>query len=73
MNRGFLLTTSSQESKIHAVESQITLFDGVYHLQKNNTQLIAWSFLIIESVSFTSAAFDDFAEANLWFLVSALT
>ena len=25
MNRGFLLTTSSRESKIHAVESQITL------------------------------------------------
>ena len=28
---------------------------------------------MIQSVSFTSAAFDDFAEANLWFLVSALT
>ena len=28
---------------------------------------------MIQSVSFTSAAFEDFAEANLWFLVSALT
>ena len=27
---------------------------------------------MIQSVSFTSAAFEDFAEANLWFLVSAL-
>ena len=28
---------------------------------------------MIQSASFTGAAFDDFAEANLWFLVSALT
>ena len=28
---------------------------------------------MIQSVSFTSAAFEDFAEANLGFLVSALT
>ena len=27
---------------------------------------------MIQSVSFTSAAFEDFAEANLWFLVFAL-
>ena len=30
------------------------LFGHVYHLQKNNTQLIAWSFLMTQSVSFTS-------------------
>ena len=40
-------------------------------LQKNITQLIKWSFLMIQSVSFTSAAFEDFAEAYLCFLVSA--
>ena len=46
------------------------LFDHVYHLQKNNTQLVTWSFLIIQSVSFTSAAFGAFAEAYLCFLLS---
>ena len=47
------------------------LFGHVYNLQKNNAQLITWSFLMIQSVSFTSAAFEAFAEAYLCFLVSA--
>ena len=41
------------------------------HSQKNNEQLITWTFLMIQSVSFTSAAFEAFAEAYLCFLVSA--
>ena len=47
------------------------MFSHFYHLQKNNAQLITWSFLTIQSVSLTSAAFEAFAEAYLWFLVSA--
>ena len=35
------------------------------HVQKNNAQLISWWFLMIQSVSFTSAAFKIFAEAYL--------
>ena len=50
---------------------QHCLFGQVYHLQKNIAQLITWSFLMIQSVSFTSAAFEAFAEAYLCFLVSA--
>ena len=41
------------------------------HLHKNIAQLITWSCLMIQSVSFTSATFEDFAEAYLCFLVSA--
>ena len=40
-------------------------------VQKNNAQLITWSFLMIQSLSFTSAAFEVFAGAYLCFLVSA--
>ena len=47
------------------------MFDHDYYLQKNNTKLITW-FLKIQSVSFTSAAFEAFVEAYLHFLVSAL-
>ena len=43
------------------------LFGHVYNLQKNNAQLITWSFLMIQSVSFTSAAFESFAEGYLCF------
>ena len=46
------------------------MFGRVYHLHKNNAQLITWSFLMIQLVSFTSAAFEAFAEAYLCFLVS---
>ena len=38
-----------------------SLFDHVYHLQKNNT--ITWSFLLIQSVNFTSAAFWGFCRS----------
>ena len=56
------------------MESQITLlvWPCLNYLQKNIAQLITWSFLMIESVRFTSAAFEAFAEAYLCFLVSAL-
>ena len=37
------------------------------HLQKNIAQLITWQFLMIQSVSFTSAAFETFAAAYLCF------
>ena len=40
-------------------------------VQKINTQLITCSFLMIQTVSFTSAAFEVFAEVYLCFLVSA--
>ena len=74
MNKGFLFATSSRKIKSHVVESQITLlvWPCLNHLQKNIAQLITWSFLMIQSVSFTSAAFEAFAEAYLCFLVPAL-
>ena len=55
------------------MESQITLllWPCLNHLQKNIAQLITWSSLIIQSVSFTSAVFEAFAEAYLCFSVSA--
>ena len=73
MNKGFLFATSSRKIKSHVVESQITLlvWPCLNHLQKNIAQLITWSFLVIQSVSFTSAAFEAFAETYLCFLVSA--
>ena len=73
VNKGFLFATSSQNIKSHVVESQITLlvWPCLNHFQKNIIQLITWSFLMIQSVSFTSAAFEAFAEAYLCFLVSA--
>ena len=42
VNKGFLFATSSQKIKSYAVESQITSLVSrhVYHLQKNNAQLI---------------------------------
>ena len=42
------------------------------YIQKNIAQLITGSFLMIQSVSFTSTAFEAFAETFLCFLVSAL-
>ena len=73
MNKGFLFATSSWKIKSHVVESQITLpvWPCLNHLQKNIAQLIPWSFLMIQSVSFASAAFEAFTEAYLSFLVSA--
>ena len=73
MNKDFLLTTSSQNIKSHVVESQIKLLAWLClnHLQKNIAQLITLSFLMIQSVSFTSTAFEVFAEACLCFLLSA--
>ena len=50
---------------------QHCLFGHVYHLQKNNAHLITRSFLMIQLVNFTSAAFQDFPKAYLCFLVSA--
>ena len=71
MNKGILFAISSQKIKNHVVESQITLlfWPCLNHLQKSIAQLIARSFLMIQSVSFTSAAFEAFAEAYLCFSV----
>ena len=73
MNKGFLFATSNRNIKSHVVESQITLliWPCLSRLQKNITQLITLSFLMIHSASFTSAAFEAFAETYLCFLVSA--
>ena len=72
MNKDFSFATCSQKIKSYVVESQITLLvcPCLNHLQKNIAQLITWSFLMIHSVSFTSAAFESFAEAYLCFSVS---
>ena len=73
MNKGFLFASSSWKIKSHVVESQITLlaWPCLNHLQKKIAQLIIWSFLMILSWRFTSAAFEAFAEPYLCFLVSA--
>ena len=73
MNKGFLFATSNRKIKSHVVESQITLFiwPCLSRLQKNITQLITLSFLMIHLASFTSATFEAFTEAYLFFLVSA--
>ena len=76
MNKGFLFATSSRKIKSHVVEDQMTLLVGPclnhLYIQKNIAQLITGSFLMIQSVSFTSTAFEAFAETFLCFLVSAL-
>ena len=55
------------------MESQMSLivWPCLTHLHKNIAQLITWSCLMIQSVSFTSAAFKYFAEGYLCFLASA--
>ena len=55
VNKGFLFATSSWKIKSHVVASQITLFvwSCLNHLQKNIAQLIASSFLMIQSVNLT--------------------
>ena len=74
MNKDFLFATSSRKIKNDVVESQITLifWPCLNDLKKNMAQLIIRSFLMIQYLSFTSAAFEVFAEAYLSFLVSAL-
>ena len=74
MNKGFLFATSRQKVESHVEESQTTLlvWPCLNHLQKNITQLIT-SFLIIQSVSFTGAAFEAFAKTYLSSLVSGST
>ena len=75
MNKGFLFATSSGKIKSQVVEGQMTLLVGPclnhLYIQKNIAQLITGSFLMIQSVSFTSTAFEAFAKAYLCFLVSA--
>ena len=73
MNKDFSFATSSRKIKSYAVKSQIALlvWSCLNHLQKNIAQLITRLFLMIHSVSFTSAAFEAFAKAYLCFLVSA--
>ena len=73
MNKDFLFETSSRKGKGYVAESQTALlvWSCLNHLQKNIAQLITRLFLMIHSVSFTSAAFEAFAKAYLCFLVSA--
>ena len=73
VTKGFSFATSSQKIKSPVVESEITLlvWPCLNHLQKNIAQLIALTFLVIQSLSFTSAAFEAFARVYLCFLVSA--
>ena len=72
VNKGFLFATSSRKIKSHVVESKMTLLVWPYHLKKSIAQLITRSFLMIQLVSFTSAAFEAFAEVCLCFLASTL-
>ena len=66
-NTGFLFATSSRKIISHVVESQITLlFWPCLSLTEKTTQLITWSFLMMQLVSFTSAEFEAFAEVYLW-------
>ena len=67
MNESFLMATSSRKIKSHVVESQITLlvWPCLIQLQKNIAQLITWLFLMIQSVSFSSVAF----EASMFFSI----
>ena len=67
MNKGFLFANSSWKIKSHVVESKAALlvWPCLSHLEKNITQLIT-SFLMIQSASFTSAAFEAFVEAYLF-------
>ena len=64
VNKDFLFATSNWKIKSHVVESQITLlvWPCLNHLQKN----IAESFLMIQSVGFTSATSEAFAKAYLF-------
>ena len=41
------------------------MFGHAYDLKKNNAQLITWSFLMFQSVRFTTATFEAFSEAFL--------
>ena len=73
MNKGFLFGTSNRQIKSHVVESQITLLVWpCLSLNKNNAELVTWSFLMIQSASFTSATLEAFTKAYLFVLVSAL-
>ena len=71
MSKGFLFATSNRKIKSYVVESQIKLlvWSCSNHLQKNIGQLITWSFLMLQSVSFISAAFKAFAKAYLFFSI----
>ena len=75
MNKGFLFAKPCQKIKSHVVESKITLlvWSCLNYLQKNIAQLITRSFLVIQSVNFTSAAFEASAEPYLCFLESGST
>ena len=73
MNKDFLFATSSRKIKSHVAESQITLLIWPYLslTEKQQRTINYMIILMIQPVSFTSAAFEAFAEAYLCFLVSA--
>ena len=70
VNRGFLFATFSREIKSHVVESQITLLVCPCLSPTEKQHTINHMFILNDSVSFASAAFEAFAEAYLCFLVS---
>ena len=54
----------SQNGQTHFAASFLNfIWSCSNHLQKSIAQSVTWSFLMIRSVSFTSAAFEVFAEA----------
>ena len=74
VNKDIYLYLQPPAERLKAISWRVTkhcLFCHVYHLQKKNAQLITWTFLMIQSVSFASAAFEAFAE--VCFSVSSLT
>ena len=63
----------SQNGQTHFAASFLNfIWSCSNHLQKSIAKSVTWSFLMIRSVSFTSATFEAFAEAYLCFLVPAL-
>ena len=67
MNKGFLFATSSRKIKSHVVESQITLLVwSCLSLTEKQRTVNHMIILMTQSVSFTSAAFEAFAEAYVF-------
>ena len=72
MNKGFLFVASSRKINSHIVEVQITLlvWPCLSLTEKQRTINYIIVFNVIQSVRFTSAAFEAFAKAYLYFFVS---
>ena len=75
VNKGIYLYFQPPAERLKAMSWRVIkhcLFGHVYNLQKKNAQLITWAFLMIQSISFASAAFEAFAETYIvYFLISS--